>query len=176
MLLALLAFLPVGSIVTHLTGGNLLLVRRFVDCVGNLGCSGHLLACAALVRRLHHSFCSRVRLHGQLAEKSLVSLRDERTAFPHRRDSLPARQLGHCSRERQFGMGTALRRNLRRVLFGMEIREAFRFSSFVTLPGRLLFGRDLGFFRCRRDGLNVVLLDQIIQSYEIFRLNLTPSR
>ena len=56
-------------------GGNGLLIRRFIDCVGRFGPSCHLLVSFALVLCPHHSFCRRDRLHGQLAEESLVSLR-----------------------------------------------------------------------------------------------------
>lgn len=68
-------------------GGDVLLVRGFVDCVGSFGRRRNLLVSFALVLCRDHSFCRRDRLPSQLAEESLVSLRDHRTTVPHRRDS-----------------------------------------------------------------------------------------
>lgn len=150
----------------------MLLVRNFIDCVGSFGCSWRLLVASALVLCLHHSFSRRNRLHSQLAEESLVSLCHHRTAVRHRSDSLLGWKPGPRARARKFGMVTALRRNRRSVPVGMEIRKAFLTSA---RPSLILFGRNLGFFPCRRDGFYVVLPYQIIQGHEIFRLDLAPS-
>ena len=93
-------------------------------------------------------------------------------AVRHRSDSLLGWKPGPRARARKFGMVTALRRNRRSVPVGMEIRKAFLTSA---RPSLILFGRNLGFFPCRRDGFYVVLPYQIIQGHEIFRLDLAPS-
>src|SRR5207237_10043355 len=114
--------------------GNRRAVRRCLECVGSLRGSQHLLAPSASELRLHHSFCSRDRVRSQLAEKSLVSLCDHRTAVLPHSDSLPDGQPPCHSRERQFGMVTTACRNGRRVPVGMEVLKASRFSRFVTTP------------------------------------------
>ena len=117
--------------VLKFTGGHVLLVRRFIDCV-EVGRSRDLLVSPASVLRPHHCFCRRDRFSGHLAGESLVSLRDHCTRVAHRCDSLPGWQSGYRSREREFGVFTRLRRNRRRVRVGMEIREAFRLSRLIT--------------------------------------------
>lgn len=61
------------------------------------------------------------------------------------------------------------------VAFLLEWKYAKRSAAQGSSTSALL-GGNLAFLGCRRDGFYVVLLHQIIQSREFFRLNLAPSR